>query len=307
MKAWFGWVGMGIGLVIAGASIGAIKLRNERPIVVINGETISRGRFLNELEASQGANVLRRMLQEKLVMQQAAKKGVMPTPAQVQAEIANLREAEPDIDRQLHLNGKTQEDLEHDIQGKLAAANLIAAAVKLQDSEIKQLWAAHQKQFSRPEGRKVAMILAKSAEIGDKARRSLVAGADAAYASQNAGMGLPGGQSQIIVYRGQLPGPVEKQIFAMRTGEVSPVLPMGKLFTVAKVLEQVPAHQKSFDEVKDRLALAVKVRKGMSEPELIQSLQKEAKIEFKSDRYKGLADMALAAPLPHPVRVARAK
>src|SRR5437763_3380270 len=107
MKAWFGWIGLGVGVAIACASVGAVKLRNERPIVVINGEKISRTRFLAELEASQGANVLRHMIQEKLVMQQATKKGLLPTPAQVQTEIANLREAEPDVDRQLRLSGKT--------------------------------------------------------------------------------------------------------------------------------------------------------------------------------------------------------
>ena len=67
-----------------------------------------------------------------------------------------------DVDRQLRLSGKTPEDLENDIRGRLAAANLIAADVKLPDSEIKKLWASHQKQFNRPEARKVAMILAKS-------------------------------------------------------------------------------------------------------------------------------------------------
>ncbi len=307
MKAWFGWLGIGIGFAIAGAAVGVVKLRSERPIVVVNGEKISRSRFLAELEVSQGSNVLRRMIQEKLVMQQAARKGLLPTPAQVQAEIARLREAEPDVDRQLRLNGKTPEDLESDLRGRLAAANLIAAEVKLPDSEIKKLWAEHPKQFNRPEARKIAMILTKTAAIGDKTRRSMAAGASAEFVSQNAGMALPGGQSQIVVYRGQLPAAVEKQVFAMRTGEVSPVLPIGKFFTVIKVLEQIPAHQKSFDEVKDRLALVVKLRKGKSEPELIQALQKEAKIEFKSDRYKGLADTALAAPLPHPLRVARAK
>jgi foldase protein PrsA len=307
MKAWFGWVGIGVGLAIAGAAIGTVKLRNERPIVVINGEKITRSRFLAELEEAQGANVLRRMIQEKLVLQQAAKKGVLPTPAQIQAEIAELRQSDPDMERQLRLNGKTDADLEHDIQGRLAAARLIAADVKLSDREMKQLWAANQKKFNRPEGRKIAMILAKTSDIAEKARRSMAAGADAEFASQNAGMALPGGRSQIIAYRGQLPPRLEQQVFAMKTGEVSPVLSLGKMFAVVKILDQVPAHQKSFDEVKDRLALAVKVRKGKSQPELIQSLQKEAKIEIKSDRYKGLADTALATPLPRPVRVAQSK
>jgi len=298
---------MGVGVAIAGASVGAVKLRNERPIVVINGEKISRSRFLAELEQAQGANVLRRMMQEKLVLQQAAKKGLMPTPAQIQAEVADLRQSDPDLERQLRLSGKTEADLEHDIQGRLAAAHLIAADVKLSDQEIKQLWASHQKQFNRPEARKIAMILAKTNEIADRARRSMAAGADAEFASQNPGMALPGGRSQIIAYRGQLPPRLEKQVFAMKPGEVSPVLSLGKLFAVVKVIDQIPARQKSFDEVKDRLELALKVRKGKSQPELIQTLQKEAKIEFKSDRYKGLADTALAAPMPRPVRVAQRK
>src|SRR5438552_608718 len=110
MKASFGWIGIGIGLVIAGGSVGIVKLRNERPIVVINGEKITRAHFLAELEALQGAAVLRRMVQEKLVMQQAQKKGLMPTPAQVQAEIATMRERDPDIERQLRLSGKTPAD-----------------------------------------------------------------------------------------------------------------------------------------------------------------------------------------------------
>lgn len=307
MKAWFGWVGLGVGVAIACASVGAVKLRNERPIVVINGEKISRSRFLAQLEEEQGANVLRRMIQEKLILQQATRKGVLPTPAQIQAEVADLRKSDPDLDRQLRINGKTEADLEHDIQGRLAAARLIAAEVKLSDEELKKLWASHQKQFDRPEARKISMILAKTSEIADRARRSMAAGADAEFASQNAGMALPGGRSQIITYRGQLPPRLEKQVFAMKTGEVSPVLALGKMFAVVKVLDRIPAQQNSFDQVKDRLELALKVRKGKSQAELVQALQKEARIEFKSDRYKGLADTALVAPMPHTVKVARTK
>src|SRR5438445_247141 len=139
MKAWFGWVGIGVGLAVAGASIGAVKLRNERPIVVINGEKISRSRFLAELEEAQGANILRRMIREKLVLQQAAKKGLMPRPAQVQAEITALRESDPDMERQLRLSGKTDADMEHDVQGRLAAANLIASSVKLPEEELQKI------------------------------------------------------------------------------------------------------------------------------------------------------------------------
>lgn len=307
MKASFGWIGIALGLVIAGASVGVVKLRNTRPIVIVNGEKISRGQFMAELEMREGAGVLRHMLQEKLVMQAARKKGLLPTSAQIQAEINNLRDVDPDYQRQLRLSGKTQEDLENDIQQRLATANLIAADVKLSDAELKQVWAAHQQELNRPEARKVEMVLARSSDIAEKARASIVAGADAEFVGQSPGTALPGGQSQIMIYRGQLPPALEKQVFALKTGEVSPVMALGKGYAVIKVLALVPAQHKSFDEAKDRLALALKVRKGKSEPELIQSLQKEAKIDFTSDRYKGLADTALAAPLPRSTRMARAR
>lgn len=307
MKSLFGWIGIGVGLAIAGASIGAVKLRNERPIVVINGEKITRSQFIAAMERANGGTVMRQMIQEKLVLQAAQKKGLMPTPAQVQAEIAQLREKDPDLDRQLRLRGKTVEDLIHDVRGRLATANLMAADVKLPEDEVKKLWAAHQKEFSHPEGRKVALIAAKTQEAADKARRLLSDGTPAEFAAQNPGMALPGGRSQIILYRGQMPAGLEKQVFNLRPGEVSPVMPVRNVFTVVKVLETIPAGHKSFDEMKDRLLLAARLQKGKNGQDLMQTLQKEAKIDVRSDRYKGLVEAALAAGNAQAARVARAK
>jgi foldase protein PrsA len=307
MKSWFGWIGIGTGIIVAGASVAAFKLRTERPIVVINGEKISRGQFLAELEKSDGATVLRRMIQEQLVLQQAKKKGLMPTSQQINAEIDTMREGDPDLDRQLRLRGKTMEELKHDLRGRLAAANLIASEVKVPDSVAKTLWLSHQKQFNRPEGRKVEMVIARSNDIGEKARRLMADGIPAEFASQNTGMALPGGRSQILLYKGQLPASLENTVFSLKTGTVSQVLPLGSAFAVVKVVEEIPARQKKFDEVKDRLLLTAKLQKGKSQPELVQALQKQAKIEFKSERYAGLKDTALAAPDPRATRVARAR
>jgi foldase protein PrsA len=305
MKISFGWIGIGVGLAVAVGAVGAVKLRNQRAIVVINGEKITRARFLNELERNYGGTVLRQMLQERLVLQQAKKKGVMPTSAEVQKEIADMREEEPDLDRQLRIHGKAVEDLARDVEGRLAVARLIASDVNVPDSEIQKLWASYQQKFNRPEGRKVEMVLTKTSEIGEKARNLMVAGTPAEFASQSPGMALPGGRSQMILYRGQVPGALEGPIFALRPGQVSSVLRLGNAFAVVKVVETVPPRQKKFEDVKQRLLIAAKLRKGKSEPELLQALQKAAKIEFKSDRYKGLADASLTAVDPRGARLAK--
>jgi foldase protein PrsA len=295
MKPWFGWVGIGLGVALAGGAVGVVKLRNEKPVVVINGEKITRASFLAQLEKEQGADVLRRMIQEKLVMQEAKKKNIWPTSEQVQKEIAQMRETEPDLDRQLRLRGKTAEDLTDDIRGRLAMANLIAAQVKLPESEVKKLWAEHQQRFNRPEGRIIAMVVTQSATIGSKARTLLVAGTPADLAAQNGGMALPGGRSQITVFRGQLPPSIEKQVFDLKPGTVSDVLPMGKVFAVAKVLKAMPATKKSFEEVKDRLLLAAKIQRGKKQAELMQQLQKQAKIDVHTPRYTGIIDNTFTA------------
>lgn len=298
MRAWFGWVGIGLGLAIATGSVLALKLRGERAIVIINGEKISRGAFLAQLEREHGATVLRRMIQERLILQEAKKKGLIPTAAEVQKEIADMRELEPDLDRQLRLNGKTLEDLHEDVRGRMAMANLIAAEVTLPEGETKKLWAQNRKQFRRPEGRKIAMIVARTKAHAEKARRLMADGIPAEFAAQNEGMALPGGRSQMVIYRGQLPATFEKQVYSLKPGTISNVLPMGEAFAVVKVLSEVPAREKSYDEVKEKLSLLAKLRKGKSQPELLQALQKNAKIEFKSDRYRGLADTALATGDP---------
>jgi parvulin-like peptidyl-prolyl isomerase len=259
------------------------------------------------MEKEQGAGVLRRLIQEKLVLQTAKKKGLLPTPAQVQAEIAQMRETEPDLDRQLKLRGKTMEELQSDIRGRLAMANLIAAEVTVPDADLKKLWAAHQQELNRPEGRKISMVMTKTADIGQQARTILKSGAQADVASQNPGMALPGGRSQLSVFRSQLPAAIEKAVFALQPGEVSDVLPFGKAFTVVKVLEIMPARKKSFDEVKERLALAAKVGKGKDQMEFLRDLQKAAKIQIQSPRYSGIIDNSLAVELPRGAKVARAK
>jgi parvulin-like peptidyl-prolyl isomerase len=307
MKLSFGWIGIGIGVAIAGASVGMVKLRNEKPVAVVNGEKITRASFIAAMEKDQGAGILRRLIQEKLVLQEARKKGLLPTHAQVQAEIAQMKETEPDLDRQLRLRGKSMDELSTDVRGRLAMANLIAADVKLPDADVKKIWASHQKQFNRPEGRKIAMVVTKTADLGEKARSQLKAGVQADLAAQNAGMALPAGRSQLSVFRGQLPASVEKSVFSLKAGDVSEVLPMGKAFAVVKILEVIPAHQKSYDEVKDRLLLAAKLGKGKNQIELLQGLQKQAKIDVQSPRYKGIIENSFLAEDPREAQVARSK
>ena len=207
----------------------------------------------------------------------------------------------------MRLRGKTAEELHQDVRGRLAMARLIAADVKLPDAEIKRLWSEHQKKFNRPEGRKIAMILTQTAAVGTKAQTLLRAGTPAEFASQNAGMGLPGGRSQLSVTRGQLPPAVEKQVFRLKAGDVSEVMRMGKAFAVVKVLETIPAEQKSFEEVKDRLTLAAKLGKGKNQVDMLKELQKTAKIQVQSPRYKGVIENFQTAADPRSERVAQAK
>jgi parvulin-like peptidyl-prolyl isomerase len=307
MKISFGWVGIGLGIAIAGAGLAAVRLRADRPIVVINGETISRGVFLAKLENEYGAPVLRKLMRERLVYQEAKKRNMLPSDAEVKAEIDKMREVEPDLERQLRLGGKTMNDLMVDVRGRMALANLITAKVKVPEADVKKFWNANQKQFNRPESRKIEMILAKDAPTAEKARRMMADGIPSEFAAQNPGMGLPGGRSQIVLSRGQLPPQFEKQIFNLKKGVVSPVLRMGKAHVVVKVLEELPAKKKSYEDVAKELAMGFKLRKGLSEAEFLQELQKTAKIDFKSDRYRGLADTALFAGDPRAARRAQAR
>ncbi len=82
------------------------------------------------------------------------------------------------------------------------------------------------------------------------------------------------------VGREQLPAEIIKAALAMKPGEVSDLIPLGKTFTFFRLNDHVPAGKRKFDEVKDKLRTDLqKEKEDRLRTGLDAKLHKNAKVE----------------------------
>src|SRR5258708_7092813 len=88
---WMVALGLVVGMIV-GAGLGALlirqRYRSHDVVVAVNGKIITKDEFFTRLQKQGGAVVLRQMVNEELVLQYAAKKGLLPTDSAVNARYA---------------------------------------------------------------------------------------------------------------------------------------------------------------------------------------------------------------------------
>ena len=82
------------------------------------------------------------------------------------------------------------------------------------------------------------------------------------------------------VERDQLPPDIVKAALAMKPGEVSDLIPLGKTFTLFRLNSHLPAGKRQFDEVKEQLRKDLQQEKeDRLRMGLDAKLRKNAKVE----------------------------
>mgnify|MGYP002336492726 CR=1 FL=1 len=140
--------------VIAGLALGAFgQVDPARVVATVNGEAIKGSEYYRRMEflpnvgkmiggsfatAPPGFLTLDQLINEKLLLQLARDKGVMPSDAEVSAQIKLMMDANPKAAEQLALNGMTQADLEYQVRLDLAQFKLQTRGITVTDQEVEQ-------------------------------------------------------------------------------------------------------------------------------------------------------------------------
>lgn len=142
----------------------------------VNGVAIQAQRLQGYFEdhlAEQGRNVaairsptvyrqlrreaLDRLIEAELLWQEAQRKGIAPTPAEVAAALQEVRaafERPGAFERRLERSGFTEESYAHDLHEQLAIRKLVqeevVAGVAVSDAEVRAFYDANPGRFARP-------------------------------------------------------------------------------------------------------------------------------------------------------------
>lgn len=128
---------LGVLIVIV---IAVLLLRDQSPAARVNGELISRAKYVKELEKQSGSKVMDNLITRTLIMQEASKRHITVDNKELDAEIKriedNIKKQGQNIDTLLKAEGMTRDALREDLRMQKTVEKILAKDTTVTDKDI---------------------------------------------------------------------------------------------------------------------------------------------------------------------------
>lgn len=270
------WGAAALALLVGfGGGVGVMRHRHEgqKVVAAINGTPITQDQLFMRLQSAAGQPVMHKMVEEELQLQFAAKKGLPPTDAQVEARYQAIRK-DPRFMPALVASGLSLDDYKRSLRVKLALANVLTDKVSVSDAEVQEFYKAQsdpnnpQAQFYRPATltlRVIATADQKSAlnalrEVNGNTPFELVASTYSIDPSKSIGGLLS------PLQRGRSPlsqnPTLEASLYGMKVGQIQGPVPFNKGWWIFRCEDKSLGQALPFSSIKDEAVLGAKILKG---------------------------------------------
>ncbi|SEP02198.1 peptidylprolyl isomerase [Paenibacillus sp. OV219] len=228
--------------------------RGNEAVGSVNGETITKNELYNAMAALGGVQTLDNLIQDKLVGQEAKKKGIVVSDKDVEAEIAQIKKqfpSEKEFESALQQASMTLEDLKKQTSKQLRIRKLIEPLVKVTDADVKQYFDENRAMFDQPEQVKASHILVATKAEADEIMKQLKAGGDfaklAKEKSLDTGSKDAGGDLGYFG-KGVMVAEFEKAAFSLKAGELGGPIKTQFGYHIIKVTDHKAAKAAKFEE-----------------------------------------------------------
>jgi parvulin-like peptidyl-prolyl isomerase len=243
------------------------------------------------------------MIDEKLVLQLAAKDGVTPTEVQINRKLDLVKkQSGGDINRALAMRGMSLDDLKRQVELQQAFVNVVSKGVTISDDEVKKAYDqalnAKNSTLKRPEQVLVSGIVTKTKDKIDKAYKMLKEGQEFTAVvtrmsdDPNAKQSL-GRLDWVAKDNTQWPAVIRDTAFSLHIGSYSTPVKIDARWAILRADQKRPAKVTSLSELKDIIKEELAVRKGSQAKfnKELKDFTKSADIIVNAERYKGIPEM----------------
>lgn len=216
----------GTGGYMLGKRTGEAAGRLESAVATVNGAAITKNDLFNRLIKQEGAEVLDRMIDEKLVELAAQKANITVTAAEAEAEIKKIQErmgGKEAFEAALKQYNITLEELREDQMFRLRVTKLLAGNLPTDDATLEGWFKLNIDKFDKREVH-ARHILVDTAEEAQKVRASLDAGTDfaeLAKAKSTDPSAQTNGGDLGSNTRGRMVPEFDNVVFNLKPGEIS--------------------------------------------------------------------------------------
>jgi foldase protein PrsA len=273
----------GAGGFFAGARYSQGQLPESKAIATVNGDKITEQQLADKLIKQYGADAVSRMIDEKLVEQEAKKKNITVTQADVDAEIKKIKaqfSSEEQFQGALKQAGYTLADLEADQKFRIYLTKLLEPTLDTSDATLKKYFDENLAQFDKREVNSRHILVATEAEA-KAIKAQLDAGADftklAKEKSTDPSVATNGGEMGFNA-RGKMVPEYDNVVFNQAKGTISQPFQTQYGWHVAQTIDikgEAPNFEKEKAAVKEAY---VQSQLSTKAPEFLESLRKAAKI-----------------------------
>lgn len=295
--------------------VNAAFAQDDKPMIVVNGETIMRSNYMKRMEvlpgvgkqvggrfieASPGFLTLSAMINEMLTLQLAKEKNVTPTEAQITAELEIRTKENPNYVTAFTMLGFTMTDIRRNLNISLAEFNLVTMGVNIADAQVNRYYQDRlATDFTYPKRFRLRVIAVNSDAAKKTVDAAIAAGKSfAEIATENSidlGTKFDGGLMGDIPEE-QLGGDVKTLVVGLKKGQTTAWI-KAPTSEVKIFLEEIlpPTVIKLDDVLKHKIRNKLMVDRGTVRndvPKMLDDMRKKARVEYQGTPFdKDLKDL----------------
>ena len=242
-------------------------MKDERPLIEVNGEVLTAGQFAGMLSRSDSTAkdaALKRWLERKLVDQEALKRRY---------------EEKTDL-------GSKVKAYRNRLISKVFSDNAIASKIVITDSEVKDYYLTHQDAYRMPVRYKLQQISLQSQEEADNVRKSVLNGASFSWLAKEKSTDSYASRGGTVGWKmkDSLDRTLADIIDTFKPGDMSPVLHSAGHYRIVRLMEKTDSKSEDFDKVKGLAYQAVYREKYMKlYTGYLEKLRKKAVITVNNE------------------------
>lgn len=275
----------GIGGYMLGSRAGQSSAKLETAAVAtVNNEKITKNELYDRLVRDNGATAINDLIQEKLVDQEAKKANITVNTADVDAEIAKIKErvgGEEAFQQALTSNNITVEELRQYQVFRLKVTKLLSKTIVMDDTALRKYFEENIGTFDKREV-SARHILVATEEEAKAIKAELDKGTDfatLAKAKSTEPAAKESGGDLGTFARGQMVPEFDKVVFTMTKNQISQPFQTSFGWHVAQVLD-IKGTAPTYDAVKKQVETAyMDAQVGEKAPAYLTELQDKAKID----------------------------
>jgi len=147
-----------------------------RTVAVVNGDEIKGGEYYHRMEYLSGVGrisnngvaefppgflTIEQLISERLILQLAKNKGVLPTDVEVENELKNRVTDNPKLLENWLNSGQSEADLRYLLKLEIAQFKVATAGITVTDQEVEQFYKEHPTMYTTPKKVKISVIVVR--------------------------------------------------------------------------------------------------------------------------------------------------